>query len=157
MTSRTSSHNGSASGCTRKGQPNPTAGVTGARVHDIMFVAIERRFGDQVARADVNWCLHATRALTTRRCSPIYAISNERLLRMQNNRTVKRVFAAFPFSEEYSYIEDAIKRGCEGVATLECAKDLLTNKHILDKILGQMRSADLCLFDLSGHNVNVAL
>ena len=76
---------------------------------------------------------------------------------MQNNRTVKRVFAAFPFSEEYSYIEDAIKRGCEGVATVECAKDLLTNKHILDKILGQMRSADLCLFDLSGHNVNVAL
>lgn len=76
---------------------------------------------------------------------------------MQNGDSVKRVFAAFPFSEEYSYIEASIKRGCEGVATVECAKDLLTNKHILDKILNQMRSADLCLFDLSGHNVNVAL
>jgi hypothetical protein len=70
---------------------------------------------------------------------------------------MRKVFVAFPFSSEYDYVEAAVNRACQGIATVECARSRITNQHILDKIVGQMRDADLLLFDLTGRSKNVVL
>jgi hypothetical protein len=54
-------------------------------------------------------------------------------------------------------VELAVKRAAVGFADVVVAQDEILGAHILDKILGQMTSATMCLFDLTGHNINVAL
>jgi hypothetical protein len=67
----------------------------------------------------------------------------------------KAVFVAYPYKIE-GYRE-SIARACTGLATPFYADNELLGSHVLDKIRNQMQRADLCLFDLSGRNFNVAL
>ncbi|GEM_PF-4497705 len=70
---------------------------------------------------------------------------------------MKKIFIAFPFSSEYDYVETAVRRACDSKATVLCARDQITNQHVFDKVVGQMREADLLIFDLSGRSPNVFL
>lgn len=67
---------------------------------------------------------------------------------------MRQVFLGYPF--RLVQIREAVIAACEGVATVICADDTLTGVHLLDKIEQMMVDADLCLFDLTTHNVNVA-
>jgi hypothetical protein len=64
------------------------------------------------------------------------------------------VFLGYAF--KWPAIRDAVTAAADGIATVICADDTLTGMHLLDKIHDMMFQADLCLFDLTGHNVNVA-
>jgi hypothetical protein len=66
----------------------------------------------------------------------------------------KRVFLGYPFGVRQ--IRQAVEAAIADKAALECADDKLTDLHLLEKISQQMEVADLCLFDLTTHNVNVA-
>lgn len=68
---------------------------------------------------------------------------------------MKTVFVAYPYNVE-GY-RDAIADAGKGLVTLVYADEVLSNQHILEKITGLMKSADLCLFDLTGGKANVAL
>jgi len=53
---------------------------------------------------------------------------------------------------------EALSHATDGTnIELSYADTRIANKHILEKIRGQMEEADLCLFDLTGANANVAL
>lgn len=68
---------------------------------------------------------------------------------------MKRIFLAYPFA--LGEVPNALQRAFAGEAVVETASSRLTSLHILEKIQEQMRESDLCLFDLTLHNVNVAL
>ncbi len=64
------------------------------------------------------------------------------------------VFLGYAF--KWPVIRDAVTAAADGIATVTCADDTLTGMHLLEKIQEMMLQADLCLFDLTSHNVNVA-
>jgi hypothetical protein len=64
------------------------------------------------------------------------------------------VFLGYAF--KWPQIRDAVTAAANGIATVICADDTLTSMHRLEKIQEMMLQADLCLFDLTGQNVNVA-
>jgi hypothetical protein len=64
------------------------------------------------------------------------------------------IFLGFPFTLEY--VRPAVEAAAEGVARVVVASDVLRGKPLLHKIQDLMREADLCLFDLTLHNPNVA-
>jgi hypothetical protein len=66
-----------------------------------------------------------------------------------------RVFLAYPF--RYQEIEATVKAAVSEFAEVVVAKDEVHGSHILEKILRQMNESDVCLFDLTGSNVNVVL
>ncbi|GEM_PF-4497704 len=66
-----------------------------------------------------------------------------------------RVFLAYPF--KFPDIEDAVRSSIVEFADVIVAKDEVDGSHILDKIVRQMNESRLCLFDLTGINVNVVL
>jgi hypothetical protein len=68
---------------------------------------------------------------------------------------MKRVFVAYPYTLEGYREALAPSKGYS--VELVYADEVLTSKHILEKITDLMRTSDLCLFDLSGWNVNVGL
>lgn len=65
------------------------------------------------------------------------------------------LFLAYPFSDVQ--IHAAVVRSCAGLAEVRTADKELTHLHLLDKIERMMEDADVCLFDLTGYNVNVAV
>ncbi len=65
------------------------------------------------------------------------------------------IFLAYAF--RLHVIREAVKAAASGLATVVCADDILTDLHLLDKIKEMMSAADLCIFDLTSHNVNVAV
>lgn len=68
---------------------------------------------------------------------------------------MNKVFVAYPYSLE-GY-RDAIASAGNAVVELVYADETITNKHILEKITDLMKACDLCIFDLTGWNANVAL
>ena len=65
------------------------------------------------------------------------------------------VFLAYPF--KFPEIETTVREACIEFADVIVAKDEVQVSHILDKILRQMNESSVCLFDLTGSNVNVVL
>lgn len=68
---------------------------------------------------------------------------------------MKTVFIGYPFALDH--VHRAAASAFEGVADVVTARDRITSQHILDKIELLMAESTLCLFDLTLHNVNVAL
>lgn len=68
---------------------------------------------------------------------------------------MKVVFVAYPYA--LSGYREAIATAGEGLVRLVYADETITNKHILDKITDLMTESDLCIFDLTEWNQNVAL
>jgi hypothetical protein len=66
-----------------------------------------------------------------------------------------KVFLAYPF--KHPEIEDAVREAVAPFADVVVAKDEVQGSHILDKIIRQMNESQICLFDLTGLNVNVIL
>jgi hypothetical protein len=60
----------------------------------------------------------------------------------------------YPFSLEY--VRPAVERAVGERAQIIVASDELRGMPLLHKIESMMESADLCLFDLTLHNPNVA-
>ena len=54
------------------------------------------------------------------------------------------------------YVRSAVENACAGLATVVVASDILRGMPLLEKIERMMSEADLCLFDLTTHNPNVA-
>jgi hypothetical protein len=69
-----------------------------------------------------------------------------------NNKTI---FLGYPF--RIPEIRAAVASATKEHTELICADNALTDLHLLDKIRNMMLEADLCLFDLTTHNVNVAV
>jgi hypothetical protein len=69
----------------------------------------------------------------------------------------KEIFLAYPF--DVPSIEETVRRVIEGggLGHVSVASDQLDPTHLLEKIERMMENSDLCLFDLTGHNANVAL
>lgn len=68
---------------------------------------------------------------------------------------MKKVFVAYPYAlVDY---RETLGSAANGVVELVYADEVITSKHILEKITDLMTSADLCLFDLTSANANVAL
>lgn len=67
----------------------------------------------------------------------------------------KIAFLGYPF--RIPEIRKAVEAAVQGHALLKCADTELTNLQLLDKIEKMMGAADLRLFDVTGHNVNVAV
>ncbi len=65
------------------------------------------------------------------------------------------IFLGFAF--RYPEIRRAVEAAAAGIADIVCADDTLTGVHLLEKITDMMCAADLCIFDLTAHNVNVAV
>lgn len=68
---------------------------------------------------------------------------------------MKKVFVAYPYSLK-GYREE-LAPAAENAVELVYADEILTNKHILEKITDLMKASDLSVFDLTGWNANVAL
>ena len=68
---------------------------------------------------------------------------------------MKKVFVAYPYS--LSGYRDFVASAGEGIVELIYADEVITSKHILEKITDLMKESDLSLFDLTGPNANVAL
>ena len=67
---------------------------------------------------------------------------------------VKTIFLGFPF--KLDGVRPAVERAAEGIARVLVASDYLRGKPLLHKIEEMMAAADLCIFDLTLHNPNVA-
>ncbi len=67
----------------------------------------------------------------------------------------KKVFLGYAF--QIDQVRQSVEAACEGLADLACADNELTDLHLLDKIQRMMEQSDVCLFDLTSHNVNVAV
>lgn len=67
----------------------------------------------------------------------------------------KVVFLAYPFA--ITEIRAAVESAASGLARVKCADSDLTDLQLLEKIKGQMLDANVCLFDMTTHNVNVAV
>lgn len=68
---------------------------------------------------------------------------------------MKTVFVAYPYS--IANYRETIATASKDVVEVVYADNVITNKHILQKITDLMKDADLCIFDLTGWNANVAL
>lgn len=74
-------------------------------------------------------------------------------------KRTKQIFVAYPYR---LYRKSAYRAALRTLAkdydvAFNFADEKITRMHILDKIITYMRGADLCVFDLSGWNPNVAL
>ena len=67
---------------------------------------------------------------------------------------LRRVFLGYPFA--LTYVRPAVDRAADGQAQIIVASDVLRGQPLLHKIESMMQDADLCLFDLTLHNPNVA-
>jgi hypothetical protein len=67
---------------------------------------------------------------------------------------LKTIFLGYPFA--LPQIREALERACAGFARIVVASDRLRGKHLLTKIDEMIQESDLALFDLTGHNPNVA-
>jgi hypothetical protein len=67
---------------------------------------------------------------------------------------LKRVFLGYPFV--LNYVRPAVERAAHQQAQVIVASDVLRGQPLLHKIESMMKDADLCLFDLTLHNPNVA-
>jgi len=64
------------------------------------------------------------------------------------------IFLGYPFA--LTYVRPAVERAAEGLARIVVASDILRGLPLLEKIEQMMSQAQLCLFDLTTHNPNVA-
>ena len=69
-------------------------------------------------------------------------------------RKLPIIFLGYPFALDY--VRAAVERACEGLAQIVVASDILRGMPLLEKIEQMMSEADLCVFDLTTHNPNVA-
>jgi hypothetical protein len=67
----------------------------------------------------------------------------------------KRVFLAF--SPVLEYVEAAVRAGLGDIADVETATGAASTKAVLERLDAQMEGADLCLFDLTEYDANLAL
>lgn len=67
---------------------------------------------------------------------------------------MKKIFLGYAFSLDY--VRPAVEAAAAGHAEVVVASDVLRGKPLLHKIEDLMREADLCIFDLTLHNANVA-
>ena len=67
---------------------------------------------------------------------------------------IKKIFLGYPFALDY--VRGCVERAAKGLARVSVASDLLRGQPLLHKIEAMMSEADLCLFDLTLHNPNVA-
>jgi hypothetical protein len=66
------------------------------------------------------------------------------------------LFLGYPF--DLTWIRESVEKASEGLARVEVASDKLRGKPLLQKIEEDMlEKADLCFFDLTTHNPNVAI
>lgn len=70
------------------------------------------------------------------------------------NETRKILFLGYPFALDY--VRPAVEAAAGPSVDVIVASDVLRGKPLLHKIEDLMREADLCLFDLTLHNANVA-
>lgn len=64
------------------------------------------------------------------------------------------IFLGYPFALDY--VRGAVERASAGFAQVVVASDILRGMPLLEKIEQMMSEADLCIFDLTTHNPNVA-
>src|SRR2546423_10612518 len=64
------------------------------------------------------------------------------------------VFLGYPF--QFGHIREAVEKAAHGIAQVQVASDSLRGQILLHKIEGLMAEANLCIFDLTTHNPNVA-
>lgn len=117
-------------------------GVTANRLLTLARVASD------VDTAAPQWCFHivlVNEAVTGSPSPP------SKRAAMPDQRTV---FLGYPFALDY--IRPAVERAAAGYATIIAADDQLRGMQLLEKIESMMKAADLCLFDLTLHNPNVA-
>mgnify|MGYP001298870518 CR=1 FL=1 len=67
---------------------------------------------------------------------------------------LRKIFVGYPFA--LGYVPQVVERAANGHAIVVVASDVLRGKPLLHKIEDLMKEADLCLFDLTLHNANVA-
>lgn len=68
---------------------------------------------------------------------------------------LKTIFLGYPF--KLTYIRQAVEAAASGHAKVVTASDVLRGQPLIKKIEELMAEADLCIFDLTTHNANVAL
>lgn len=73
----------------------------------------------------------------------------------ENGPKLPIIFLGYPFALNDLLV--AVKRASKGLARVVVASDKLRGKPLLEKIEEMMSEADLCLFDLTTHNPNVAV
>jgi len=64
------------------------------------------------------------------------------------------IFLGYPFALDH--VRPAVERAAQGLARVVVASDILRGMPLLEKIEQMMSEANLCLFDLTTHNPNVA-
>jgi hypothetical protein len=64
-------------------------------------------------------------------------------------------FLGYPF--DLKWIRESVERAAQGVVKIVVASDVVRGKPLLIKIKDMMEESDLCLFDLTSHNPNVAV
>ncbi|MHB1797917.1 MAG: hypothetical protein ACYCUI_06355 [Vulcanimicrobiaceae bacterium] len=72
-----------------------------------------------------------------------------------NDRRLPTIFLGYPF--ELDYIRATVERASADLAQVVIASDILRGMSLLAKIEQMMAEADLCIFDLTMHNPNVAV
>jgi hypothetical protein len=65
------------------------------------------------------------------------------------------IFLGYPFA--LGYVRPTVEAAADGIAEVRVASDRLRGMPLLHKIEEMLEEADLCIFDLTTHNPNVAL